>query len=72
MDSMTLGNAIKSARDAKRWAQPVLAKKAAIGQNTLSRIENGHTDPKASTLRRICEALGVTADSILWPRPGAR
>ena len=69
---MTLGEAVKGAREAKGWAQPLFAQKAGITPTSVSRIENGHTDPKASTLRRICEALGVTADSILWPRPGAR
>jgi transcriptional regulator with XRE-family HTH domain len=39
------------------WTRPKLADKAGIGVDTLLRIENGQSDPRASTLDSIQGAL---------------
>ncbi len=40
-------------------SQRELAERAGTTQETISRLERGHHDARASTLRRLAEALGV-------------
>lgn len=59
----TAGQNIQHHRKRKHWTQQQLA--LAIGLNSpnggahISRIEAGAQQPRLSTLRRLCKALGV-------------
>jgi transcriptional regulator with XRE-family HTH domain len=48
---------IRMARAALKWGVRDLAKKSGVLANTVSLIENGKTDPRASTLRAIQDAF---------------
>ena len=59
------GSALRSARKAKGMSQPELAKKMKVRHVSISRWENGHACHDILTLRKICEAIHVSADSLL-------
>lgn len=61
----SLGEKIRTVRQKKGLSQIDLAKAADIYQKNISRYENGTTDPSASALKKIADALGVTADYLL-------
>lgn len=52
------GKEIEDARKQVKWTQSELAEKVGTSKTYISRIENGHIDPKVSTLYRIMSALG--------------
>lgn len=52
----------------RKWSgmgQAELAKKAQVTQGQVANFENGKTIPRADTLLRLSNALGVSAD-LLW------
>lgn len=60
-----IGRRVKELRDAAGMTQQALAVKAGMAIGVLARIEQGHTnDPRASTLRALAGALGVSIDAI--------
>jgi transcriptional regulator with XRE-family HTH domain len=61
----TLGEKIRAVRQKKGLSQIELAESANIYQKNISRYENDTTDPSASALKKIADALGVTADYLL-------
>lgn len=78
---MTIAKRVRDCRYAKGWGPDELASRAAISRTALYQIECGKTEtPRAGTLRRIAEALGVSIESLLGneearntesPRPSA-
>ena len=56
---MTIGEKIKEIRLQNGLTQEVLAEKTNISTRTIQRIENNEVDPRAYTLEKIAEALGV-------------
>lgn len=54
---MVEARVLKAARVLLRWSQEELAKKAGIGQTTLSKLEAGEKDVRVSTIRAVQEAL---------------
>lgn len=63
---MTIAKRVRDCRYAKGWGPDELASRAAISRTALYQIECGKTEtPRAGTLRRIAEALGVTIESLL-------
>ena len=63
--SETLGDRIRIQRARLRMSQGELAKKVGISQNALSAIEAGDTDPRASRIKPLAKALGVSTDYLL-------
>ena len=61
----TLGKEIKKARIEKGLKQKDLQVLTGLSQKHLSQIENDAADPRASVLRNIALALGVSADRLL-------
>jgi transcriptional regulator with XRE-family HTH domain len=61
----TLGKEIKKARIEKGVKQKDLQMLTGLSQKHLSQIENDAADPRASVLRKIALALGVSADILL-------
>lgn len=58
-------NGIAAARTEKGWTQQELADAIGVAQQHIQRWEAGVYKPKAETLRRIGEALGVEWTSLL-------
>lgn len=51
---------IKRAREAKGLSLRKLSELTGIAPANLCKIEKGETDPRLSTMKTICEALGLT------------
>jgi transcriptional regulator with XRE-family HTH domain len=47
--------------------QKELAEKVGVPYQTLQRWESGQSFPRPSLLKRLCDALEVTADELLTP-----
>jgi transcriptional regulator with XRE-family HTH domain len=54
-----VGENVKRFRRYNAMTQTELAEKAGLTVTALSRIERGEASPRASTLRKLAEALGV-------------
>lgn len=61
---MTIGEKIARLRREKEWTQKELASRADITQNQVSRIENGKTRPRSSTIETLAKALGVDPEDL--------
>jgi transcriptional regulator with XRE-family HTH domain len=62
---MSLGTALKKAREAAELTQEKVASTAGIDRAYLSLLENDHKSPTVDVLFRICDALGVPASEIV-------
>ncbi len=68
---MTIAKRVRDCRYAKGWGPDELASRAAISRTALYQIECGKTEtPRAGTLRRIAEALGVSIESLMGSEDG--
>jgi transcriptional regulator with XRE-family HTH domain len=64
--TMTLAQRVRDCRYSKGWGPDELASRADISRTALYQIESGKTEqPRASTLRRIAEALSVSTENLL-------
>jgi transcriptional regulator with XRE-family HTH domain len=61
----TLGKEIKKARIDQGLKQKELKERTGLSQKYLSQIENDAVDPRVSVLKKIAQALQVSADSLL-------
>ena len=60
------GKKIEALREAKRWKQSELAKRAGLSQPSVWALEHEVTKmPKFETLQRVADALGVPVKAIL-------
>lgn len=59
--ALVVGRTIATLRERNGLNQGALASSAGVNQSTLSRFERGDSVPDAYTLRRIAEALDLTA-----------
>lgn len=60
-----LGETIKSLRLEKGWSQPQLAQLVGVSNGIISIWENNINEPKASYIKKLAEAFGVSADYLL-------
>ena len=60
-----LGQRLKEIRISKNISQSELSERAHLTQVQISKIETGKTRMMVGTFKRIVEALGVSADSVL-------
>ena len=65
MDNRSVGKHIREARLSKGLTQEQLAEKAGVASSYISVIERGLKTTQLDTFVAICNALGVSADSIL-------
>ena len=65
MDGAELGRRLEAARRAQGLSQGDLAERVGVNQNTIGRYEKGDRHPDPEMLRRIAEALDVSADYLL-------
>ena len=60
------GRQIRRLRDARKWSQEDLARRAHIGKQAMSDIESGRTKrPHIDSLQRIAKALDVPVGDLL-------
>ena len=64
-DMRKIGNKILAFRKATGLTQAELAEKAGLADRTYADIERGNVNMRIETLLKICDALGVTPDSVL-------
>lgn len=55
-----IGTRLKSARLAKRLSQRELARKSGVTNGLISQIEQGHSSPSVSSLKRILDAIPMS------------
>ena len=60
-----LGQHIARIRSSKGYSQDRLTLESGLARGTVSKIENALVDPKASTLARIAETIGVPLARLL-------
>jgi transcriptional regulator with XRE-family HTH domain len=56
---------IKTLRQQQGVSQEELAERSGLSLRTIQRIENGETEPRGDSLKRIAAALGVTPNEIM-------
>lgn len=64
-----LGKNIARIRKSKGYSQDRLCLEAGFARGTMSKIEAGHTEPKASTLFLISDTLGVPVSKLFDFKP---
>ncbi len=65
MKDKELAKRIKELRSRKGFSQEELSEKSGLSLRTIQRIENGETEPRGDTLKRLAIALQVSPDEIL-------
>ena len=65
MKNKDLAKRIKALRNKKGFSQEELSEKAGLSLRTIQRIENGETEPRGDSLKRIATAFEVSSDEIL-------
>lgn len=61
-----IGLRIRSIRDSLGWTREKLAEEAKISRTTVYNVENGRRGTTAETLAKICLALNIASDYILY------
>lgn len=64
----TIGEHIREARERAVLNQGELAQAAGISRSSLSMIENGHKQPRMTTIRKIAQALGLPPSELANPK----
>jgi phage repressor protein C with HTH and peptisase S24 domain len=62
---MNIGNRIRTLRRSLNMSQPELAKKAKVGQSTISDLENDKKSTSAKNMEAIAQALGTSSSYLL-------
>ncbi len=69
-EGIDLGWRIRARREAMRWTQEELARRAGVGRSWLSLVEQGARDkPSAMYVLRVAQALGTTPRYLLTGVP---
>ncbi len=62
MSNLKLSRAIKKIRLEKDFSQEKLSEKSGLSLRTVQRLENGKTEPRGDTLKRLVQALELPED----------
>jgi transcriptional regulator with XRE-family HTH domain len=66
MDTYSLAQRLRMARAYRGWSQTELSKRSGVHNMQISKLERGITrEASSSTLRALCQALGVSPSYIL-------
>jgi len=65
MKNKELSKRIKELRNRKGFSQEELSEKSGLSLRTIQRIENGETEPRGDSLKRLALAFNVTPDEIV-------
>ena len=60
-----LGEELRKARLQAKWSQERLAEEAGISRNYVSLLELNRKSPTVDTLLAVCQALGISAATII-------
>jgi transcriptional regulator with XRE-family HTH domain len=63
---MRLGEKIKQLRGERGFSQGLLEQRSGVSAKLLSKYENGRIAPTAETLKKIAEALDISADYLIF------
>ena len=64
--NITVGESIRKYRDISGYTQDKFAELIDKSTNFVAQVESGCNGVSLTTLKKICEVLGVSADRILW------
>ena len=64
-----IGENIRNYREAQGLSQEKLAELAGLTSHHVSKLERACSWPKLDTLYRICEALGITLNDVVYRDP---
>ena len=65
MKNSELAQKIKVLRNRKGYSQEELAEKTGLSLRTIQRIENGETEPRGDSLKRLAIAFDISPDEII-------
>lgn len=65
MKNNELAKKVKELRTRKGLSQEILAENSGLSLRTIQRIENGESEPRGDSLKRLALALGITPDEII-------
>lgn len=65
MKNKELARRIKILRSRKGFSQEELSERTGLSLRTIQRIENGETEPRGDSLKRLATAFGVSSDEII-------
>jgi uncharacterized Tic20 family protein/DNA-binding XRE family transcriptional regulator len=65
MKNKELAQRIKTLRNRKGFSQEELSEKTGLSLRTIQRIENGETEPRGDSLKKLAFALDVSSDEII-------
>jgi DNA-binding XRE family transcriptional regulator len=60
-----VGARIRAVRESAGLSQLELSRRSGVAQESLSRIETGHSDPRLGTLRRMAQGMGLSLNQLL-------
>jgi transcriptional regulator with XRE-family HTH domain len=61
----TIAERLRDLRIARVLTQEALGRKSGVSQVTIARIESGKYAPRFSTIHKLAEALGITAQEFV-------
>ncbi|HBL75678.1 MAG TPA: DNA-binding protein [Prolixibacteraceae bacterium] len=65
MKNKELAKRIKELRNRKGFSQEELSENSGLSLRTIQRIENGETEPRGDSLKRLAMTFGVSPDEII-------
>ena len=65
MKNSELSKKIKELRTRKGISQEELSEESGLSLRTIQRIENGETEPRGDSLKKLANTLGVTPDELI-------
>jgi len=65
MKNKELAKRIKELRNRKGFSQEELSEKSGLSLRTIQRIENGETEPRGDSLKRLSTAFDVNSDELI-------
>lgn len=65
IDRVKIGDSLKRVREERLMTQQELADAAGLGVASVVRIENNHTEPRFSTIKKLAAALDVEASELV-------
>ncbi len=67
--NVTVGEAIRRARQEHGWTQAFLAEQSGLSPNYIARLERGELGPSLFVANRICAALSIDLEELVTPNP---
>lgn len=64
MNNLEIGKKVKELRNRKGFSQEELAEITQLSLRTIQRIENGETEARGDSLKRIAQALNITPEEL--------